>query len=229
MRLAGYLRVSTELQAEEGLGLEVQRATITAWAAREGHEMALWFTDAGLSGSNGVETREGLFGALNALKDGEASGLVVAKLDRLSRKLTVQESTLAMVWAEGASMFSADLGAILADDPDDPMRTALRQMIGVFAQLERGMIVARLNAGRRAKRDAGGYAGHGAPPFGWRSVEGELVEVASRQETIRRARELSASGLTLRAVGVALEAEGRAGPRGPRWHLGTLSRVLKQS
>ncbi len=43
-----------------------------------------------------------------------------------------------MIWRDGGHAFSDDQAEILRDDPDDPMRTALRQMQGVFAQLDRG-------------------------------------------------------------------------------------------
>jgi DNA invertase Pin-like site-specific DNA recombinase len=62
------------------------------------------------------------------------------------------------VWRLKASAFAVDVGEIRADDPDDPMRTAMRQMMGVFSQLERGMIAARLRSGRRLKAERGGYA-----------------------------------------------------------------------
>src|SRR5688572_22577813 len=77
-------------------------------------------------------------------------------------------------WALGATVYAVDLGEVPRDDPDDPMRTALRQMVGVFAQLERGTVVARLRAGRRRKHELGGYA-FGAPAYGQRTVEGVLV------------------------------------------------------
>lgn len=228
MRLAAYIRVSSETQLD-GLGLEVQRATITVWAGANGHEVARWCADEGISGSNGVDTREGLFNALNALRDGLVEGVVVAKLDRLARQLTVQESTLAMVWAVGGTFWSCDVGEVQRDDPDDPMRTALRQMIGVFAQLERGMIVARLRAGRRAKSAAGGYAGEGPPPFGWAAVEGQLVEVEAEQAAIRRIRALSGEGKTQAQMAAALNAEGYRSKRGGRWHPEQVRRVLKRA
>jgi hypothetical protein len=74
----------------------------------------------------------------------------VADLLRLARALTVQEVILAQVWAYCAVMFTTDQGEIFRDDPDDPMRTAMRQMAGVLAQLERGMIAFRLRMGKRA-------------------------------------------------------------------------------
>ncbi len=61
----------------------------------------------------------------------------------------MQEAILAQAWAAGGRVFAADAGEILADDADDPMRIAMRQMMGVFAQLERGMIRARMARGKR--------------------------------------------------------------------------------
>lgn len=227
MRLVAYPRVSSETQLD-GLGLEVQKEGIAAWAGVNDHQIVAWYPDEGVSGANGVEGRHGLYLALNAIKDGEAEGLVVYRLDRLARHLTVCESTLAMVWAMGASVFSVDTGEVCRDDPDDPMRTALRQMIGVFAQLERGMIVARLRAGRKAKAARGGYAGAGPPPFGWAAVEGELVEVGPEQRTIARIVELKREGKSLVVVAGMLNAEGRRPKRGGRWHTEQVRRVLRR-
>src|ERR671923_2832950 len=60
MQLVGYLRVSTDRQAEEGLGLEVQEQAIRQWAQAHGHELVALTRDEGISGSNGLDTRVGL-------------------------------------------------------------------------------------------------------------------------------------------------------------------------
>ena len=55
-------------------------------------------------------------------------------------------------------MFSfGDGDELLEDDPDDPMRTAIRQMRG-SAQLERGLIRQRMANGRREKKAQGGMS-----------------------------------------------------------------------
>lgn len=225
MKLAAYLRVSSETQLD-GLGLEVQETGISSWAGATGHEVVAWYRDEGVSGSNGIDTRRGLYDALNLVRDGAAAGLVVYRLDRLARLLTVQESTLAAVWALGGSVFSVDHGEILRDDPDDPMRTALRQMIGVFAQLERGMIVSRLRSGRRQKHLGGGYAGYGSPPFGYRAEAGELVPIPHQQAVVTEISRLRAEGLSLSAVAAALNAAGHSTKRGSRWSAEQVRRVL---
>src|SRR5262245_45199022 len=96
-RLIAYLRVSTEKQAEGGLGLVVQAHAIASWARAAGHRIARWCRDEGLSGSNGIESRVGLADALEALRAGEGAGLVVHRLDRLARDLVIQEQLIAEV------------------------------------------------------------------------------------------------------------------------------------
>jgi DNA invertase Pin-like site-specific DNA recombinase len=108
-----------------------------------------------VSGALPVAARPGLTAALDMIRTGEADALLLPKLDRLALTLSVQETALASVWAQGGRVFLPE-GEVSRDDPDDPMRTAMRQMMGVFSQLERGMITARLRAGRAAKAAAGG-------------------------------------------------------------------------
>src|SRR5437667_4834903 len=166
MKVAGYLRVSTDRQAEEGLGLEVQQHAIRAWARGNGHRLVAWFRDEGLSGSNGLDQREGLADALDALKNRHTAALVVYRLDRLARDLVLQEQLLADIRRIGADLFSTSNaeGSYLTDDPDDPSRKLIRQVLGAVNEYERAMITLRLRSGRRRKHDNGGYA-YGSQPF----------------------------------------------------------------
>jgi hypothetical protein len=56
MRVVGYVRVSTDRQADEGLGLEVQEQSIRRWAREHGHRIVGIVRDEGISGSNGIES-----------------------------------------------------------------------------------------------------------------------------------------------------------------------------
>src|SRR5262245_26704908 len=226
MRVVAYVRVSTDRQPERGSRLEVQEQAGRAWPRLHGHRLVAVHRDEGVSGSNGVEDRTGLPLALSDLRDRRADAVVIARLDRLARSLTTQEAILAKVWQLGGRMFTVEGGEVLPDDPDDPMRTAMRQMVGVLSQLERSMITKRMRDGRAVKRASGGYCGDGSPAFGWQAVDGELVPVEAEQATVARARALRASGLSLRAVADQLHAEGHHAKRGGRWHPRTLGRIL---
>jgi DNA invertase Pin-like site-specific DNA recombinase len=227
VKLVGYLRVSTNGQVKDGYGLPVQRREIQEWAKRSGHKVDAWYSDEGVSGAKDASEREGLAAALQDVCNGHAEGLVTAKLDRFARSLTVQEAALAHVWRCGGQVFTADQGEILRDDPDDPMRSAMRQMSGVFAQLERAMIVKRLRNGRRYKAGRGGYA-HGAPRYGYRAEEGALVSDLEEQRSLERMVELRAEGRSLRDIATMLTDEGHKPRRSERWHANSIRQILQR-
>lgn len=157
MRLISYVRVSTDGQLD-GYGPDSQFNDISKFAARHEHEIVHEIQEA-ITGK--VTERPGFREALDKIEKGEADGIVVARFDRLARQLTVQEALLSLVWALDGKVFTADTGEILRDDPDDPMRTAMRQMAGVMAEFDRASTVARLRKGREAKAREGLYAGGG--------------------------------------------------------------------
>jgi DNA invertase Pin-like site-specific DNA recombinase len=228
MKVVGYIRVSTEKQANDGLGLAVQEKAIRRWAKEHRHRLVRVVRDEGVSGTLPAEERPGLAEALSLIRNGKAAGLVIARLDRLARELTVQEAILAQVWRHAGSMFTSDSGEVARDDPDDPMRTAMRQMMGVFSQLERAMIGARLRAGRKLKAERGGFA-YGSPPFGYKAEGGGLVEEPEEQQALKRIRQLTSRGASLRTIARTLEAEGYRPKRANRWHPETLRLILSRS
>ncbi len=225
MKLTAYLRVSTAGQVKDGLGLPTQERLIKAWAKANGHKIVAIRKDEGVCGANGVDGREGLPLALADVRDKRADAVVVSSIDRLARVLTVQEAILGMVWKLDGKLFTVDGGEVTPDDPDDPMRTAMRQMAGVFAQLDRAMVIKRLRNGRLTKAELGGYVG-GAPSYGLRAEGKALVPDEAERQAITRIRELDAAGNSLRQICDALAAEGIAPKRGARWYPATVSRVL---
>ncbi len=229
MRIVGYLRVSTEGQARDGLGLDVQERAIRAWAKAHGHRVIGTCADEGVSGLKELEQRMALAEALELVRRGAAEGVAVYRLDRLARDLVVQEQLLAEFWRAGAEVFSTASGeGDLRDDPEDPSRKLIRQMLGAVAEYERAMTVLRLRRGRARKAELGGYA-YGAPAFGYRSEERALVEVAGQQATVARIVELADAGKSLRQVAAVLEQEGRRPRRGDRWHPQTVGRALSRA
>lgn len=230
MRLIGYLRVSTQGQVDDGAGLDTQRETIDRWCAARDHAVA-WFSDEGISGSNGVETRAGLAEALAAVKGGGAEGIVVYKLDRLARSLILQEQILDDVRRRGGRVFScSDTENAYLEDPDtdpDPTRTLVRQVLGAVAEYERAMTRARMAAGRARKAAAGGYV-HGAPPYGWASDgRGSLVPVPAEQAQVDLMRTLREGGTSYRGIVKVLDEAGVPARRG-RWHPDVVRRILER-
>lgn len=219
MELVGYLRVSSEGQLD-GYGLDAQERSARRWAKTNGHKIVRWCRDEGRSGALDVADRPGLACAVDAISTGTAQGLIIARIDRLARALTVQEAALAIVWRLGASVFTADAGEVLPDDPDDPMRTAIRQVFGVFAELDRKMVTKRLRDGRAAKADAGRKS-VGAYAYGYRGAgkgrERDAAPDQAEQVAVLRIVEMRRGGASYRQIVAALEAEGLRPRRAEHW------------
>ena len=132
---------------------------------------------------------------------------------------------MSYVWAMRGRVFTADDGEQLEDDPRDPMRTAMRQMRGVFHQLDRAMIVKRLGEGREAKGKRGGYA-FGAPRYGQKAVDNELVKNLKEATAKAHAERWKAEGMSIRAICDRLNEEGVPSKRGGKWHPTTVDRML---
>lgn len=221
-----YTRVSTATQAR-GESLADQEHDGRAWAESRGHNVVAVYSDPGRSGRLPAAERPGLASALEALTTGTIDALVVRDLDRLARELTVQEAVLATIWSsENAKVYEYASGReVLRDDPDDPMRTAMRQMAGVFAELDRRMVVKKLRDGRRSKARKGQHA-VGPAPYGWKSASGELLPVPAEQRALERMRELAAEGLRHADIAERLQAEGHPTKRGGAWSQPVVSRIL---
>jgi DNA invertase Pin-like site-specific DNA recombinase len=147
--------------------------------------------------------------------------------------MLIQEQVLADLWRirPEVEVFSTKPGEqqnLQRDDPSDPSRRMIRQILGAVAEYVRAQTVARLRAGKRRKREAGGYVG-GQPAFGQVAEAKELVDDATERATIRRILELHQDGASLRSIAATLEAEGRPPKRGGRWHPQTVARVLDRA
>jgi len=231
MPVIGYARVSTANQAL-GDSVDAQGQAIREWAASRGGCVVDVEADLGRSGALDAVDRPGLLSAVGAIEEGRASVLAVHRLDRLARALHVQEAVLARVWAAGGEVWEA-VGdrPVLNDDPDDPMRTFVRQVMGAAGQLERGLAVARLQGGRRRKVERGGYAG-GWIPYGFERVgtgrDAALIEVPTEQATIVRIRRASARGLSLRRIAELLNRDAVPAKGGGDWGPSSVRAVLRR-
>jgi site-specific DNA recombinase len=226
VRLIAYLRVSSEGQ-EDGLGLDVQRAEIAAWAGRHGHELVREVSE---TASGTILERDGISEALAAVRDGEAEGIVVYRLDRLARDLLVQEQLLAEAWRHGEVCSASESEQELLhnrDDPDDPSRKMLRRIVGAIHQNDRDRIVLRLRKGRERKAAQGGYAG-GRPGYGWRAEGRELVEVREELQVLERMHKLRGRKKSLREIAATLNEERVPAPAGDSWSAVAVQRALQR-
>jgi len=174
MRVLAYIRVSTTT-AESGAGMEAQRAAILNEAQRRGWEHIEFVLDAGYSAKS--LNRPGLAYALRRLKGGEASVLVVSKMDRLSRSLLDFASIMQRAQREGWALLALDSPA----DLTTPSGEAMAGVMAVFAQLETPVDRERTKAGPCRKACRRHAHGAGRPTSNAaRSSQGRIAQERSK-------------------------------------------------
>jgi site-specific DNA recombinase len=220
VRVVGYVRVSTQEQATEGVSLAAQESKLRAYCAALELELVAVVADAGVSAKS-LE-RPGLTQALALLDSGAAEGLLVCKLDRLTRSVRDLGALL-------DGYFSARFSLLSVSDSIDTRTAAGRLVLNLLtsvASWEREACAERTSAALRHKVAVGEHVG--APRLGVAVVDGALQEVAEERATVERILELRASGLSLRAVAERLAEEGHQTKRGGKWAAATVRLVLRR-
>lgn len=149
-RAALYLRVSTDGQTTEN-----QRIALQAVAEQRGWQVVAAYEDAGISGAKGREHRPGLDKLLKDATRGKFDVVMAWAVDRLGRSLADLIGTLQWLHDVNVDLFLHQQ----AMDTTTPAGRAMFQMMGVFAEFERAMIQARVNAGLDRARKAGKVLG----------------------------------------------------------------------
>lgn len=148
--LIPYRRVSTREQADSGAGLEAQKTSIR-FGLEMRQETALHWdcVDKGKSGKD--LKRAQLTEALSLVEQGVVGGIVVSKLDRLSRSLLDFAFLMTRALSEGWNLVILDIGV----DLRTPAGKAMASMLATFAEFERDMISVRTKDGLAEKRAQG--------------------------------------------------------------------------
>lgn len=219
-RTIAYVRVSTDKQAEHGVSLEAQQAKLAAYAQLYDLEIVETYVDAGLSAK--TLERPGLQQALARLQAKDADALLVVKLDRLTRSVADLGRLI-------DTYFTPERAALMSVSEQIDTRTAAGRLIlnilGSVSQWERETIGERTRDAMRHKQAQGEYIG-GEPPYGFRAVDGTLVEDAIEQDVIAQARALHQSGLSLRKIAAELDARGFTSRQGKAFWPAQISRMV---
>jgi DNA invertase Pin-like site-specific DNA recombinase len=130
-----------------------QREAIQNFAKRVGLEIVEEFYDADVSGADPIESRPGFCALLDRIEANGVRTVVVEDASRFARQLIVQEAGIIALIERGVRVLTAS-GDDLTET-DDPFKVAMRQIAGVFAQLEKARLVGKLKAARDRKRATG--------------------------------------------------------------------------
>lgn len=220
-RVVAYLRVSTDRQAEEGLGLDVQEAQIRAYLQKHPNlKLVKVYRDEGISGSQ--LDRKGLNQMLADARETKSFGKVlVANLSRLARDLFIQ-----MYVERDLMRYGTEVISLTEANGSDAMTQAIRRMLGVFSELDKSRIRDRTLAARKLKNESGGYAG-GRPAYPYRVKNHELVIDPEGAKVIRYIRKLRMARMSFEKIAARLNTENVKTRNGARWYGSGIHRLLR--
>lgn len=217
-RAVAYLRTSSA--ANVGGDSDVrQREAVQRYAASVGLEIVREFYDAAVSGADPLDERPGFADLLAFAKDHDINTIVVETANRFARHLMVQELGLQMLKREGLQLIAADSPETFTNS-DDPMVEAVRQMLGVMAQLEKAMTVAKLKAARD-RASVGGKRVEGRK--GYDDTNPALVKEAKR---LSRKSPKTGKARSLREIATELAALGFTTATGKPFSASQVQRLL---
>lgn len=215
-RVIGYVRVSTEQQSEQGISLEAQKDKLTQYASLYDLELVRIEVD---TGTGKHLEREGLQNALTAISNHEVDGLLVVKLDRLTRSVS-DLSKLIESYFINAALLSVS-------EQIDTRTAGGRLVLNVLAsvsQWEREAISERTSTALQYKKAQGQYLGR--VPYGYRLEGTGLVKHDDEQKLIRKMKRWRKSGLSLRKIVERLAEQGIKTRKGTDFGLNQVVRIV---
>ena len=168
----GYLRVSTKGQAKDSKhGFKRQQEAVESFAKSAGFKVVKYFKEP-VSGCKGRDERPAFMEMVSTiLRENGVNCIVIEGMDRLARELMIQEQLISYLASKGIDLYSANTGENVTQAiKDDPVKKAMVQMQGVFAELEKSRLVKKLRKAREALREKDGRC-EGRKPYG--CLEGE--------------------------------------------------------
>jgi len=199
----GYIRVSTEEQANSGISVESQREKLTAYCQMKNMNLVCIVTDAGVSGGKPLSLRPS--GA--KLMTPKADAVVTCKLDRLFRD-AADCLNVTRAWDKrGTALHVLDMGGN-AVDTSSPIGRMFLTMLAGFAEFERGLIRERTKVALRHKRRTGKLAGK--VPFGYSVAPdgSSLVPIPEEQAALCMMKKMRADKKSLREIARWLQEHG---------------------
>jgi len=207
MKAIGYIRVSTEEQARDGISLDMQRAKISAYAQLEELELIDVIEDAGISGCS-IKGRPGIQEVLSLVRNRRINCVVIYKLDRLARNTSEALDIARLCDSNDISLHSITERL----DTKSAIGRFFFTLLASLAEMERAIISERITDAMSRKRELGLPRGHA--PYGMRVVNGQLVLDPYEQAVIQEIISHHSQGLTIYQIVDALKKTGRVNRKG---------------
>lgn len=191
LKAVGYVRVSTEEQAKEGISLDAQEARVEAFCEAKDWKLLRIYRDEGISGKD--LNRPGVQALIRDLKSNGVDVVVTVKLDRLTRSIRDLGALIEDLF-EGVALACIEEGLDSATNGGE----LVINLLGSVAQWERKAIGERTKAALDYKRSQGEWCGR--IPFGFKLEGKKLVEDPAQMKIILSMKRMHQRGQSVRTI-----------------------------
>lgn len=220
MKAYAYLRVSGNSQVE-GDGFRRQEEEVRAYCKANGVDLVKVYQEEAVSGTSDEIARPAFQEMITAILKNGVKTIIVEGLDRLARELRVQETLLIYLASKGITLINARTGENVTEAiSGDPMRKTLIQIQGVFAGLEKNLLVKKLRTAREAIKEEKGKC------EGRKTYDEANPELADYIKTLYR-KPRNGKRRTLQAIVDQLNSEGKKTLSNKEWTRANLHHALK--
>jgi len=220
MKAIGYVRVSTNEQAKEGISLRHQEEKVKAYAALHEMELVDIVVDEGLSAKT-LSGRPGAMRIIDQCLAGEVEAVIVYKLDRMFRNAQEALDVSTKLNKSGVALHSVTEKI----DTQSAMGKFFFTIMAACAEMERNLVSERTRDALQHKKRSGEVYNHA--PYGYDVVEGKLVDNEYEQGIIKRIKSLREEEVSLQGIADKLNTDNITTKKGKKWEASTVRNVLK--
>ena len=219
----GYLRVSGQKQIS-GHGFKRQLDSINKFCKKAGYKIDKIYQEA-ISGTKSESERREFSAMVADILSNGCNIVIVESLDRLAREYRVQEQLLIYLASRGIDLIAANTGEnVTKAISDDPMKKALIQMQGIFAELDKSLLVRKLRKARDKTRKEKGHC-EGPKFYGETPEEKEILK---RVRYMRRRSKGLKKARTYQSIADELNSEGIKTKQGKAWNAALVYNILQK-
>lgn len=220
MKVAAYIRVSTDEQAQEGYSIPAQRNRLEAYAISQGWEIVRWYVDEGESAKD--LNRTSLKQLLETLEQGVFDCVLVYRLDRLTRSVLDLYQLLNTFEKHNVKFKSATE----VYDTTTAIGRLFITLVAALAQWERENLGERVRMGMQQKAREGKWT-VSTPPMGYDSIDSQLVINQSEALVVKEIFNQYLSGAGMLKIAKEFNEKGISSKKGNNWAQTTIAYILK--
>jgi site-specific DNA recombinase len=221
MKAIGYIRVSTDMQAEKGTSLDNQVARIKEFAERKGFILENIYEDAGFSGKN--TNRPAFQEMFNRLKKGDVNAVIVWHSTRFARNLRDFLNHMDILEKKKVKFYSIE-----EPEMSGSSGKAMRNLMAVFAEYQSDVTGEYTRSVKiNLKKTMKVYCAY--PPLGFKNEDGKLVRDPKAYQIVDQIKVYHNQGLSLRTIAQMINMMGHTGSKNGKFHASTIQKILKNN